>query len=87
MQQVDSYFKSENIRYQRKKPNETDEERQLRLANNRQVVNYRKRKSKLSNLASGAMKQHLNIGSNMKLLKNVRLPLQIVGSVQKTSLN
>ena len=48
LQQVDNYFNSENIRYQRQKPNETDEERQLRLPNNRKAVNYRKQTSKLS---------------------------------------
>ena len=48
LQQLDNYFKCENIRYQRRKPDETDEERQLRLASNRNVVNHRKQKSKLS---------------------------------------
>ena len=38
--------------------------------------------NKSLNLVLGRMKQHLNIGSNMKLLKLVRLPSQIVGSVK-----
>ena len=75
---LDGSYEGEKLRYQRKKTNETDKERDLRLANNRKVANDRKQKSQLDIKCNEIVYQHKLQNESLKDRETV--DLQTIGS-------